>query len=242
MTIRAFLRLFACAAVGMSCQTLAAPMFLELSTFGRLQSGPIVVAPLTVTLRYISDTDLVDAEPSSVSGSFESIGPVLLQIGSESASNHNAVGLFTNFDAVPQTYTVATAFSSNSAHFLGREFVNGVFNLIDFDLNMLVSDALPPDASFALDAERHNGNLTFLPIAGDPEFGTGGYTKFTICDSLVTNACVNAPITLRVVTEVPEPSALSLLFLASGLMLIVRPTRHLKLTRKSKPSGVPHDA
>ena len=172
----------------MAGHALATPITFELSTYGRLQSGPLTVAPLTVSLRYTFDPNLPDAEPSPVGGSFGSPWPALLQIGSESASNLEGVGLFTNFDATPQTYTVGAIFNRNLAYFMGREIFVAVFNFIDFDRSMLTSDALPTDAGFALDAERHYSTLTFFPIAGDPAFGGPGYTQFNICDPIITDA------------------------------------------------------
>ena len=79
---------------------LASPITFEISMFGRLQSGPIIIDPIFVALRYTFDSDAPDAEPSPVACSFSSTVPVRLQIGSESAFNSD-VGIFTNFDATP---------------------------------------------------------------------------------------------------------------------------------------------
>jgi hypothetical protein len=66
---------------------LAVPITFEISTVGRLQSGPIIVEPIVVTLTYTFDSDAPDAEPSPGTGSFSSTFPARLHIGSESASN-----------------------------------------------------------------------------------------------------------------------------------------------------------
>lgn len=140
---------------------LAVPITFEISTVGRLQSGPIIVEPIVITLTYTFDSDTPDAEPSPGSGSFASTFPARLQIGSESASNPgNGVAMFTGFDGTPQTYTVAAVFSRNTAYFLGREFFAANFNFIDFDHMMLTSDSLPTDPVFALEAERYFSTLT----------------------------------------------------------------------------------
>lgn len=175
---------------------LAVPITFEISTTGRLQSGPVTIGPTFVALRYTFDSDAPDEEPSPAGGSFSSTFPARLQIGSESAFNAG-VGMFTGFDGTPQTYIVAAAFSRNTAYFLGREFFVGVFDFIDFDRAMLTNDSLPTDTLFALEAEKYHSTLTFFPILGDPAFGTSGYTQFNICDPRVVDACVNAPLTLR---------------------------------------------
>lgn len=208
---------------------LATPITFELSTYGRLQSGPLTVAPLTVSLRYTFDPNLPDAEPSPEGGSFGSPWPALLQIGSESASNLEGVGLFTNFDGTPQSYTVNAVFNRNLAYFMGREIFVADFNFFNFDRSMLTSDALPTDADFAIDAKRYYSTLIFFPIVGDPAFGGPGYTQFNICDPIFTDACVNAPLTLRRISQVPEPTTLSLFGLAFTFLLFRRSTRRMKI-------------
>jgi hypothetical protein len=206
----------------MAGAAVATPITFELSTYGRLESGPLVVDSLTIRLTYSFDPNLPDVEPSSASGSYASPLAALLQIGAESAQNHDGVGLFTGFNAVPQTYTVGAVYSRGSAYFLGREFLVGVFNLIDFDIKMLVSDALPSNPAFALEAEKSATALTFFPIPGDPAYGGPGYTQFNVCDPSYVDDCVHAPLTLRQISEVPEPTPLALLSVACAVPLLRR--------------------
>ena len=200
-----------------AAQANAVPITYELSTYGRLQSGELQIDPLNVALRYTFDSDTADREPSNGSGSFESLYPAVLQIGSESTTLIGGVGQFVNFEGSTQAYTVA-AVGTQDAFLLGRRFVVGTFVFLDRDADMLQDDSLPSIASVERAADGFFSDLTFFSVSGDPNFPTE-YTKFNICDATVINGCVYAPMKLQKLVSVSEPTLLSLVlagFLAFG--------------------------
>lgn len=196
------------------------PITFEVDTFGRLGSGPLVTAPMLVTFRYTFDSNAPDAEPSDGAGSYAAGDPALsrLRIGSEVATGAFPVAIFTNFDAFPQTYTVAANWSGST--FLGRTFRAAFFDFIDLNGDMLASDDLPQRPGFALRADQFAATFAYVPIEGDPEFGTP-FALFRVCD-IRFDGCVPAPMLLRRAFAITEPASLALVGMAIVGLVIVR--------------------
>jgi hypothetical protein len=203
-------------------QASAALIPYQLSVAGRIQAGDVVLGTTTVrAMARFDTTDLFPADPEQ--GAYTGSSPFLIRIDGDVENIVGDASAQVQFEPAVSEEHVSFFFvgaGGNQGSFFGRAFHELLFTFDDccgrLPIDMLSSDALPTGAAFVERAGFVSNALFLEALPGDPFFTPGGFTRFTVCNALVTTVCEYADITVRPV-RLPEPGTLALI--VAGLLV-----------------------